>query len=400
MLWPQRFTRYILTDILQLFSVALIGMTSVIMLGLIVQRLVTAGVSFSALTQLLPYTSIISLQFAVPATMLFAVCTIYGRISADNEITAVKSIGVSPWRVIYPTLIFAFLMSPIAVWINDTAVSWGIPGIQKVGLHSLEEIVYTALRTNRSFVSEQGLTIHVHDVQGRWLMYPTISIYGDAISEPQRISAEKARLQFKPEKESLTLELINWKSDNGAKWKLNGGPDKILIDLPLSKAAKRGTGERTASLVALRDIGTCREEIQTELDRRHSKLLTRSSISLVSGKTKLLYESLAYEHRGVVADGELRIKRLNAEPYRRWAQGFSCFFFVWMGIPLAIIRKSADYTATFAICFLPILLIYYPLFMLGVEKSKGGVWHPASPWIANVVLFLLGAWMMRRVYRE
>jgi lipopolysaccharide export system permease protein len=400
MLWPQRFTRYILVDIVQLFLVALIGMTSVIMLGLIVQRLVTAGVSFSTLTQLLPYTTIISLQFAVPATMLFAVCTIYGRISADNEITAVKSIGVSPWRIIYPTLIFGFLMSPLAVWINDKAVSWGLPGIQQVGLHSLEEIVYKALRTNRSYVSEQGLTIHVHDVEGRWLIYPTISIYGDPGSEPQRISAEKASLRFNPEKESLTLELINWKSNNGVKWKLDGGPGSIQIDLPLSKAAQRGVGERSVSLVALRDIGACREEIQSEMDNRHAKLLTRNAITLVSGKNKLMYDPIIWEYRNTLADRELRLKRLNAEPYRRWAQGFSCFFFVWMGIPLAIIRKSADYTATFAICFLPILLIYYPLFMLGVEKSKGGAWHPASPWIANGMLFLLGAWMMRRVYRE
>lgn len=400
MLWPQRFTRYILTDIVQLFLVALIGMTSVIMLGLIFKELVTTGISFSALTKLLPYASIISLQFAVPATMLFAVCTIYGRISADNEITAVKSIGVSPWRVIYPTLVFGFLMSPFAVWINDTAVSWGLPGIQKVGMHSLEEIVYTALRTNRSFVSAHGLTIHVHDVEGRWLIYPTISIYGDPGSEPQRISAEKASLRFNPEQESLTLELINWKSDNGAKWKLNGGPGSIQIDLPLAKATQKGGSDGSVSLIALRDIGSRRTEIQADLERCHSKLLTRSSISLVTGKTKLLYEPMAYENRAFLLERELRLKRLNAEPYRRWAQGFSCFFFVWIGIPMAIIRKSADYTATFAICFLPILLIYYPLFMLGVEKSKGGSWHPASPWIANVVLFALGAWMMRRVYRE
>ncbi len=63
--------------------------------------------------------------FALPATLLFAVCAVYGRIAADNEVLAVKAAGVPPMRIMTPTLIIGFLFSPLAVWMMDLAVSWG-----------------------------------------------------------------------------------------------------------------------------------------------------------------------------------------------------------------------------------------------------------------------------------
>jgi lipopolysaccharide export system permease protein len=77
--------------------------------------------------------------------------------------------------------------------------------------------------------------------------------------------------------------------------------------------------------------------------------------------------------------------------------GFSCFFFVWMGVPMAILIRSADYAWTFGLCFVPILLIYYPLFGLALDRAKDGEWPAMSLWLGNLVLFLLGTWLLRRV---
>ena len=80
--------------------------------------------------------------------------------------------------------------------------------------------------------------------------------------------------------------------------------------------------------------------------------------------------------------------------------GFSCFFFVWLGIPLAINMRSADYWTSFGACFLPILLIYYPLFALGLDRAKNGMWPAYSVWLGNLVLFAFGLWLLRKVYRH
>ena len=400
MFFPQRFTIYVLGDVIQLFLVALLGLTTFIMLSLVLHQLYSEGLGFSVFTQLLPYASVMSLQFAIPATLLFSVCTIYGRISADNEIMAVKSAGISPMRIIKPTLIVALLMSPLAVWMNDIAVSWGSPGIKRVVLHSLEEIVYSKLRTQRSYTSQQGFAIHVQDVEDRWLIKPTIIMYGNGQSKTQTITAEKARLSLNSINESLTIELVNYESDSENKLYFNGGKDSISLELPLSKAAQKNTTEASASFVSLKDMGSRKRQLESESEDRRLQLLKRSSIALASGRMSILSDASSEQHRGFLRESVDRMHRLKVEPWRRWAQGFSCFCFVWVGIPLAILRRSADYAATFGVCFLPLLLLYYPLFILGVDQSKSGAWHPSSPWIANVVLLVVGAWMLRKVYCE
>ncbi|MFN9915045.1 MAG: hypothetical protein ACK53L_20820, partial [Pirellulaceae bacterium] len=97
----------------------------------------------------------------------------------------------------------------------------------------------------------------------------------------------------------------------------------------------------------MREIGTKKRELEHELNQRQSRSLTRHSLALATGRLAWLQDNSSDEHRRFVEDGERRMQRLRAEPWRRWAQGFSCFSFVWLGIPLAIQRRSADYIATF-----------------------------------------------------
>ena len=51
-----------------------------------------------------------------------------------------------------------------------------------------------------------------------------------------------------------------------------------------------------------------------------------------------------------------RLFRLKTEPWRRWANGFSCFFFCIVGAPLAVKLRKSDYLTVFFMCFLPILI--------------------------------------------
>ena len=101
----------------------------------------------------------------MPATILLAACSVFGRMSADNEIVAIKSLGISPMVVIYPALSLAFIVSLVAVWINDIAVSWGRIGIYRVVVESVEEVAYSMLRTQRAYTTRQ-FSINVKGVSG------------------------------------------------------------------------------------------------------------------------------------------------------------------------------------------------------------------------------------------
>ncbi len=174
---PTRFTRYIVAEVMKIFVVALVALTMLILLIGIGRELLRQGLGPLAVIQLLPYVLPISLQYAVPSTALFAVCCVYGRMSADGEISTIKASGISPLRVIQPAVVLSLLLSPLAVVLCDVAVSWGKPGITHVVLLSIEQIAYRFLRSQHSYSSPpHGLTIHVQDVDGDRLIHPNVNV--------------------------------------------------------------------------------------------------------------------------------------------------------------------------------------------------------------------------------
>ncbi len=90
---------------------------------------------------------------------------------------------------------------------------------------------------------------------------------------------------------------------------------------------------------------------------------------------------------------------MRTESPRRWANGFSCLVFAMVGVPIAILRRYSDTWASFFVCFLPILIIYYPLMAFAVDRAKVGALPPMIVWLGNIVLASWGLWLLRRVYR-
>ena len=62
--------------------------------------------------------------------------------------------------------------------------------------------------------------------------------------------------------------------------------------------------------------------------------------------------------------------------------------------------RYSEFIASFFICFLPILLVYYPLLAVSVDQAKDGVFPPQTVWMGNIVLAVAGIWLLRRVNRH
>ena len=126
------FTRYVVREISQVFLVTLFALTSLMILIGAVREAVAQGLGAAQIVQLLPFLLPNALMFAVPGTILFSVASVYGRMSASNEIVALKSLGLSPMHVLWPSLFLAVMLSLSTVWLNDMAMSWGVRGVQRV----------------------------------------------------------------------------------------------------------------------------------------------------------------------------------------------------------------------------------------------------------------------------
>lgn len=394
-MFPVKFTRYVLWDVLKMFALSLLAMTLVISLVMVGQELISKDLSYLEVAKLMPYILLMALQFSVPATILFSVCCVYGRIAADNEIIALKSAGISPMCIFRPAVVLGALLSVPSVWLNDMAVSWAEPAMQNVILRSLEEIIYRGLNSKKAYNSEKGFAIHVQEVKERWLIRPTIWMQSD--NGTKTIVAEAAKISIDRTEDKMVIELIDAFIDDGQN-KIRH-PGSLPIDMPLGFASKNGSNSKRPSQYSIGQIPGELSRQEGLNNRRREKLATRYSIALASGRYVALNDATSQTLRAEVADTEKKLSKLKTEPMRRWAMGFSCLAFVWMGVPMAVLIRSADYWWTFGVCFFPILLIYYPIYGLTLGFSKDGTWPASSLWLGNVTLALIGTWLMRIVVR-
>jgi lipopolysaccharide export system permease protein len=72
---------------------------------------------------------------------------------------------------------------------------------------------------------------------------------------------------------------------------------------------------------------------------------------------------------------------------------------VLIGVPVAVWMRFSEFIASFFVCFLPILVVYYPLLAVSVDQAKDGALPPQSVWVGNILLSLAGVWLLRRVNR-
>jgi lipopolysaccharide export system permease protein len=149
----------------------------------------------------------------------------------------------------------------------------------------------------------------------------------------------------------------------------------------------------------MRDIPNLIADQQTRVDQTRQALALRSGLKMLSGDFDELANQDARNLENQLRDTLGSMHRLQTEPPRRWANGFSCLAFVLVGAPMAIRRRNSDLMSSFFMCFGPILIVYYPFLLVGVDRAKRGEIPPECVWIGNIMLALWGLWLLKKVFR-
>ena len=372
-------------------------MTAFLFVVLVGKEAIDNGLGIVPIMRMAPYIVPQAMQFAVPGTMLLATVTVYGRVAASNEIVAVKSMGISPLAMIWPTLILATLVSLGAVLPNDAAVSWGPGGVQRVLLESLEEIVYGRLRTARSYSNNQ-LKVSVRRVEGSHLIQPTLLYFDGKGGKPTTIIADMAEIRSDPQHEVILVVFTNADVDLHGQGSIYH-PGEFELPIPLSDFAGRSAGKRSPSQYAFSAIGPSKVEQYKLIDRLEQEMTAEAGLALMTGRMFELSQANWQVKQAALGSAVYTLQRLKTEPHRRWANGFSCLCFALIGAPMAIRLRHGEIWGSFFACFLPILLVYYPLLAGSLDMAKDGVLPPQTVWLGNIALALWGVWLMRRVVR-
>ncbi len=390
-------TRHVLAELAKVFLIWLTGLTLLMIVVGMVREAMMQSLPLTEVARLIPYVLPDALRIAIPATLLLATTNVYGRMSGSNEVLAAKALGIHPWSLLWPAVVAAFLISLATVWLNDLAVSWGRSGARRVVTGAVEEIVYGMLKVQGRY-SSPSFSINVKRVEGRRLLRPTLTLPPRGSTPGITVTADEAELQSDQARGVLRIILRNAILD--ADGKLTFRDTEVFEhEVQLRDASRAKNMSSHPSNLAL---GVIPEELegQEELIRRYEKqLAAQAAYQMMCGD----FDELTGPQWQANAQNRERawgrLHRLMTEPHRRWSAGFSCLCFAWVGAPMAIRLRNRDFLTSFFVCFLPILVVYYPLLPAVVGAAKSGTIPPCGVWAGNVLLLCWGGWLLRRVIR-
>ena len=391
---PKLLTRYVMWEFTKIFVISACSFVPLILLLVVTREAQSEKISPLLAVQALPFLVPKALSYSLPPICLFTVCVVFGRMSAEHEVTAVQAMGINKSVLFFPVIVLAFLISLLSIWLNDVDASWGFHGTTKFVNASFETVILDGLRTNGEF--ERGnVRIEVDDIDGVRLINPTIVKQHDL--DPQkrvRIEAEDAVLVVKPMEGKIEIVATDPVLVHDGFELSIPGEDVLEFAIPNNENDSRFENPDHLYMSQIRNHKIKQVERIRELEKSNANIAAQQ---LLTGDL-LALTNVAWETRSQELEiANHRLSRLNLVTPRRWASGFACLAFAVIGIPVALKMKTVNYTSAFGMCFFPILIVYYPVFETTLNACKEGTLHPYGVWTSNLLAIGLGAVLL---YRE
>ncbi len=388
--------RSVLNDLLRVFGLAILVLTILLVVMGVVGEAAKNGLGAAQIIQILPYLVPSLLPYTIPATLLLTVCIVYGRMAGDHEVTAIKAAGINVFTILLPSFVLGAALSLGTFILTDQFIPWGRANIESVITLAMEDIFLDMLHANSSYNDQaHGVSILVSGVRNRTLIKPIIR-YRLEQGEVATITAREATLKFDLQEQQVLLTLHDSRivTPRGEHMAL----DREEFNLPLPAPTDTLKAPRNMT------IETIRRELAS-LIRERDDILHRQMIGAVLALSEGAFDRLAPQDQWALEMKERsrseRCNKLNTEIHGRVALSCSCFFFVLIGSPFAIVQGKRQFLTNFALCFAPILGGYYPIVLLTMNLCRDGLISPLwGMWIGNAALLATGLYLLRKVLRN
>ena len=418
--------RMIFWELVRVFLLALAALTGLFLIGGIIQQATQFGVSAPRLLRILPLLIPNILPYTIPATVLFATCVVYGRLSHDNEAVALKAAGVDLLTMLRP----AFLLGVLAACGTAGLEYAVIPRTQRLlhdeAVRDPDEALYSLLKRERAFRGpNMPYVLYVRDVQDRRLVdvvvkrksIKPISPTDDGIEFVAR--TREAVLVVDPVANTLKIDSkTSWTVKDPKSLVESQDNNPIEIALPDVRLNLRDRSQTIDWDDLPERIAFFRGESEKAARTRQVMLETRPGETLTIREQFQIAEAEGMEPSLLPLDAEERAKQVGHfhevskflmrtsrtmewEYHSRPAFAVGCLFFALIGCPLGIWANRADYLSIFVIGFLPVILVYYPLVMAGGGLARDGkVPMVLGVWAADAVAAVAGIVLMWRLIRR
>ncbi|MFH1062392.1 MAG: LptF/LptG family permease [Candidatus Omnitrophota bacterium] len=350
-----------------LFSLSIFIISFLLLVGNIVklvEMVIAKGVGITIVAKLFVYMLPSLLIFSIPISVLSATLLCFGRMASDNEITAIRTSGISLYPLLGVILLSGIMFSLLCLYFNDAL----IPRAHYLMRSTLQEIGIknpTAYIEEKTFIKAfRNHIIFIYKIKGNYL--EDVRIFQPQTDKPTRtIVAEKGEFISIPEKGMIKLILYNGSADEPnfddphVFYKVNFKKYQLSLDLKEKSSTQK-------------------------LDKKVSDMTIKEL-----EKEIVLMRAINVDERPLLVG-----------LYRKYSLAFSSLIFILIGIPLAIRVKRRERSLGFSLSVI-ICLLYYFLMAAGESLALRNKISPAlGVWLPNLFFLGIGLFLCFKVLEE
>ncbi len=332
----------------------------------ITELIVTSGVKVTQVAGMIFFLLPDILSFALPAVTLMAVVVAFLRLSADSEIIALKSSGVSLYQMLPPVVIFSFLIFIIAMTITVFAAPWGNRSFKDLLFKIAKSKADLGIKERVFSEPFEDVVIYVNSFSKQDGVLRDIFVVDRRDkSVANTIIAEEGHILINPDKRIITLYFMKG----------------IIFQVEETFDSARTINFNTYGLnIGLKDILA---NLETREKAPH----------------ELWVQDLVKELK-TAPKGDRRRNRIMRELIEKVSIPLSIIFMGIIGVPLGAQIRTRGRTTGIGIS-LVVFSAYY-LFLTAIRSicSSGAISPAFGVWLPDIFLILFSIALLRRASRE
>jgi len=426
--------RYILKAHFAPFIFSLVTLMGVLLLQFLMKfadRLVGKGLDTWLIIKLIVFNLSWMLVLVVPMSVLVATLMAYGNLSQNNEITIIKSAGVSLYRMLAAPFLASILLAFLLFMFNDKV----LPDANHEARLLMSDISHKkpTLSLEPGFFSQEvsNYAILARKINEKTNQLSEITLYD--YTNPTKINvvtAEKGKIYFSYDQKHLIMDLQDGEiHESDVKRteiyrKLVFTRHRIIMDadqFSFHQSVEGARGERELGVDTMQaivdSISKDKRKYFTSLKNEVNKYFfidsTYRSVypkQVNPSNLKLTYirvlekiraaENVVKTNIDRIEWNDREIEKYDVEIHKKYSIPAACIIFILVGAPLGIMVRKGGFGAAASISLLFFLL--YWAFLIGGEKlAERGFFSPfIGMWAANILLGVMGILLCIKTNRE
>lgn len=361
------------------FVLTLIVFTFVLFMGNIIRivDLIVKNIDPILILKYFLYVMPYLLAYSIPMSLLTSVILIYSKMSADNEITAMRASGIGMWKIFAPGILLSLLLSYACIKLNDEIYAYFHFAQrnlkQNFKISDPKALLVPGHETNEI----QGYKININRKEDGIFRDVTINEFLED-GRKRFIRAERGEMIVDEKTKEISLKLMNG----------------IIEEPDVSDPQKFFQGNFGVYTIKFNKSFT--DPSQKKLVKKRRDLTIRELSKQITKYKKRINKAGPAEKNQLIREITISLSTI----HERLSYSFSCLAFVMVGMPLGVRAHRSEKTIGAAISLGLVAAHYVFVLFFKALNDRPEYFPYALIWLPNLILFILGIYLIFRIQRQ